>query len=187
MCRLHQGLGESDDFLTNETERLRAELAQTDDELRRLKMPAGVISVEDTQKAYADQISKIRQEIFSAEAELAERQADGGRIDKIAGHKRRKQPMLSLATEVPAEQVDKYRRICALLTYLEGKEQNYLTQQGFTPENVLVKQVHEQIVQNEASKRNLEENYPGLVALNDSLIKPATGNHRTARRRWRLD
>ncbi len=74
-----------------------------------------------------------------------------------------------------AEQVDKYRKICALLTYLEGKEQNYLTQQGFTTENVLVKQVHEQILQNEASKRNLEENYPGLVALNVHLSRPAVG------------
>ena len=87
--------------------------------------------------------------------------------------------MLCWQHEVPAEQVDKYRRICALLTYLEGKEQNYLTQQGFTTENVLVKQVHEQIVQNEALKKNLEENYPGLVALNVPLSNLPWAANRT--------
>ena len=37
--------------------------------------------------------------------------------------------------------------------------------QGFTPENVLVKQVQVQIKQNEALKRSLEEKYPRLATL----------------------
>lgn len=59
-----------------------------------------------------------------------------------------------------------------MLAFFEDKEQNYLTQQGFTTENVLVKQVHEQIVQNEALKRSLEEKYPGLLALNVTPSSP---------------
>ena len=83
--QLHQGMGVSDEFLTNETVRLRAELAQTDSDLRRIKSAAGVISVVDTQKAYADQISKIRQDIFTAKDELAEHQALLGESGEIAG------------------------------------------------------------------------------------------------------
>ena len=47
-----------------------------------------MISVEDTQKAYAEQISKIRQELFSAEAELSERQAMVEELTKSPGTKR---------------------------------------------------------------------------------------------------
>ena len=149
-------------------------------------MRPGVISLDDTQKAYADQISKIRQEHLQRRGRTGRTSSDGGRIDKIGGSPMWETTNVVLATEAPAEQVDKYKRICALLTYLEGKEQNYLTQQGFTAENVLVKQVHEQIEQNEASKRNLEEKYPGLVALNVPLSS-CPDNPRTARRRCRID
>ena len=165
--QMHQGLGVPNSFLTNETARLRTELTQTSDELTKLKNAAGVISIEDTRKAYADQISKIREDLFSSEAELSERQAMLEEMAKASGV----QPLntnvnVAPAAETPSEQIAQYRRICALLTYLQEKEQNYLTQQGFTLENVLVKQVLEQIGQNEALKKHLEDKYPGLVALN---------------------
>jgi polysaccharide biosynthesis transport protein len=172
-AQLHRGLGESDAFLTNETERLRAELVQTDNQLKKIKSAIGVISIEDTQKAYADQIAKIRQGIFSAEAELSERQAILKELTGSAGSTNLETTNVALTTEAPAQEVDKYKQTCALLAYLKGKEDNYLTQQGFTPENVLVKQVHEQIVQNETLKRNLEENFPGLAAMNIPVSKPA--------------
>ena len=107
--QMHQGMGVSDNFLTNETARLRAELAQTDDQLGNLKRAAGVISVEDTQKAYAEQISKIRQDLFSAEAELSEHQAMLGELTKSSGTKP-ETTNVDLATEVPSEQLDEYKK-----------------------------------------------------------------------------
>lgn len=163
-AQMHEGLGVPNSFLTNETARLRAELSQTGAELRKLKNAAGVISVTDSQKAYTDQISKIRQEIYSSEAELSERQAMLEALTKPAGALPKTNNVARTA-KVPSEEVDQYRRICALVAYLEGKEQNYLTQQGYTTENVLVKQVHEQIVQNKILKKSLERKYPGLMAL----------------------
>ena len=177
--QMHQGIGVSDNFLTNETARLRAELAQTDDELRNLKRAAGVISVGDTQKAYAEQISRIRQDLFSAEAELSERQAMLGELTKSSGTKL-ETTNVELATELPFEQVDQYKRVRARLAFLEGKEQDYLTQQGFTVENVLVKQVREQIEQTEALKKSLEEKYPKLTALDIPLSTPTLGQQAEA-------
>lgn len=167
-AQLHQGLGVSNAFLTNEIARLRSQLARTDEELGRIKGAAGIVSPDDTQRSYADQISKIRQNIFNAEAELAERQAvvkemTASAVTNVGTTN------AALAPEATAGGVEQYARICALLTYLKGKEQNYLTQQGFTMENVLVKQVHEQIVQNETLKKNLEAKYPGLIVLNATL------------------
>ncbi len=170
--QLHQGMGVSDEFLTNETVRLRAELAQTDSDLRRIKSAAGVISVVDTQKGYADQISKIRQDIFTAKDELAEHQALLGELGKPPETKP-EATNAGPAAPIPSGQIEQYQRICALLGSLQDKEQNYLTQQGFTMENVLVKQLAEQIDQNEAHKRSLEETYPGLLTLSLPALNPA--------------
>jgi len=171
---MHQGTGISDNFLTNETARLRAELARTDDELRKLKRDAGVISIGDTQKGYADQISKIHQDLFSAEAELSERQAVLATLPKASGPEPEVTNVDSTAG-VPAESLDQYRKVCARLAFLEAKEQNYLTQQGFTAENALVKENHDLIEQAEALKTHLEEQYPRLMALNIPAANPVSG------------
>ena len=86
---MHQGLGVPSDFLTNEVARLRTQLAQTDDELRKLKNANGVVSADETQKAYADQISQIRLDIFSAQVELAEHQAMLGALGGSSGSQTR--------------------------------------------------------------------------------------------------
>jgi uncharacterized protein involved in exopolysaccharide biosynthesis/Mrp family chromosome partitioning ATPase len=166
--QLHQGMGVPSEFLTNETVHLRAQLAETDDELRKLKNVNAVISVDETQKAYAEQISNIRQEIFHSQVELAEHQAMLGELGEtsiIGGNKTNAESTV----EVPPDQIDRYEAICKLLASLEAKEQNYLTVQGFTTENVLVKQVQEQIDQNEVFKRGLEAKYPRLLGLGVSL------------------
>jgi uncharacterized protein involved in exopolysaccharide biosynthesis/Mrp family chromosome partitioning ATPase len=169
--QLHQGLGVPSEFLTNETVRLRAQLAETDDELRKLKNANGVISIDETQKAYAEQISNIRQDIFKTQVELAEHQAMlgelGGTIGTGSGATNT-EPTVG----APLDQIDKYKDICSLLASLESKEQNYLTVQGFTTENVLVKQVQKQIEQNEVLKRSLEEKYPNLVTFNVPVPAP---------------
>jgi polysaccharide biosynthesis transport protein len=74
-AEIHQAFGQVDDSLTQETDQLRAQLTQTEQELRQARSKINVISLEDSKKDYTDQIAKIRQEIFDAEAELAERQA----------------------------------------------------------------------------------------------------------------
>ena len=160
---LHQGMGASNVFLTNEVVRLQNRLAQTYAELRKIKNAAGVVSLDDTPKAYAEQISEIRQNIFNSEAELAERQAVVEQMMKASGTQAGTTNVVT-ATEVPAEQLNEYTGTCATLTYLEGKERDYLTRQGFTVENVLVKQNHELIEQNQALKTSLEQKYPGLLA-----------------------
>ena len=168
---MHQGTGVPDNLLTNETQRLRTELAQTDEELRNLKRSANVISVGDTQRAYADQISKIRQELFIARAELSERQAMMGELATSAEAAPGTTNVES-AADVPAEQVDNYRSICQRIGSLKLKEQSYLVQQGFTTENALVKEVHEQIEQTLAQKKEMEARYPRLAVLIVPVANP---------------
>ncbi|MGD0087437.1 MAG: Wzz/FepE/Etk N-terminal domain-containing protein [Verrucomicrobiota bacterium] len=170
--QMHEGTGVSNEFLTNEVARLHAQLAQTDDELSKLKNANGVVSADATQKAYADQISQIRLDIFSAQVELAEHKA---MLQELAGSSGPEQAATNVPSggAVPLDQIDKYRNVGELIVSLEQKEQNYLTVQGFTTENVLVKQVQQQIEQNEIVKRSLQAKYPTLVSLNIPLPSPA--------------
>jgi uncharacterized protein involved in exopolysaccharide biosynthesis/Mrp family chromosome partitioning ATPase len=69
---IHRTPGMVGDFLNQETDQLRARLAQTEDELRKARAKAGVFSIDESKKSLAEQTATIRQQIFTAEAELAE-------------------------------------------------------------------------------------------------------------------
>jgi uncharacterized protein involved in exopolysaccharide biosynthesis/Mrp family chromosome partitioning ATPase len=162
---IHQAGGTTDDFLTQQTDQLRSRLAQTEEELRKARNTAGVISLEDTKKALTEQISKIRQAIFDAEAELAERQAGLKELSKLA-------PTQSTATnnasaETNSGPVDEYKSLSARLDLLWKKRDDLLTQ--FTEENSLVKGVREQIAAADQRKKQLETEHPSLASLGKLL------------------
>jgi uncharacterized protein involved in exopolysaccharide biosynthesis/Mrp family chromosome partitioning ATPase len=167
-AEVHQSPGTSDDFLTQQTDQLRSRLSQTDQELRKARNKAGVISLEDTKKAYTEQIAKIRQDLFAAEAELAERRAALQEVQKLA-------PATAAPTnavpDLPSDQVDEYKRLCARLDLLWKREQELLI--AYTGENRLVNEVRGQIAEADKLKKKMEEEHPRLATLGASLAKVA--------------
>jgi Mrp family chromosome partitioning ATPase len=161
---MHQGVALFGGFLTNETTRLRSELARTEEELRNAKMKVGIISVDDAKKAYTEEMSKIRQDLLSAQTELAGRQAILKALTKDAAGNLEVTNTETTAM-MPDDQVNAYKGICMRLDVLENKEQEFLTQQGFTEENVLVKDVHGQITELQKQKKALEDKNPKLASL----------------------
>jgi len=161
---IHSAVGIMGEFLTQETDQLRSNLAETEDQLKKALDKAGVVSLEDAKKSYGDQISRIRQDIFSAEADLAERSAILQEINKHSAA-----PLPANANPgpgqdivaIPSAQVDEYSSLCSRLGSLQTKEQALLSQ--FTEENMQVKEVHAQIAAIESSKTKIEEKYPALA------------------------
>ncbi len=159
---IHEAVGIVGDFLTQETDQLRSRLVQTEDDLRKARNKAGVISLEDSEKAYTEQIAQIRQELFSAEAELAERST-------FLGIAKRPPPTSELATPkpagpesvIPSGRIDAYRNVCARLDSLQKKEQELLTQ--FTEESTWVRDVRAQLAEAKSLKQKLEEEFPALA------------------------
>jgi Mrp family chromosome partitioning ATPase len=73
------------------------------------------------------------------------------------------------ATEAPdADDLAEYQRVCARLAFLEKREDDYLTQQGYTEENKLVKESRDQINQTTELKKALEKKNPALASLDVS-------------------
>ena len=158
--KMRGGGGVFGDFLTNETARLRGELVQTEKQIQQAQSEAGMISTEDAKDAFSSQITKLRGQISSAEEELAERQV----MLKVLTSSRTVTNGESSA-KILSGQYDAYRRICARLVILNKMEDDYLTQQRFTEENVMVKDVRSQIADAQKTKNQLEGKYPQLASI----------------------
>ncbi|MGH7952849.1 MAG: GumC family protein, partial [Limisphaerales bacterium] len=167
--QVHRAMGTSDDFLTEETAQLRSQIGQTENELRSIKTNAGIISVTDAEKSYTEQIALTREALFQTQAELAEREV----VPKpdAANAAPAPSPAPDQVT-VPSSQVNDYQNIYSHLEYLQKRLDNYLTVQGYTEQNELVKEVRGQIAEAMKLKNNLEQKYPALADL--YLSSPGT-------------
>ena len=156
---IHRAVGLVGDFLTQETDQLRSRLAQTESELRKATNKAGVISLDDSKKAYAEQAANLRQEIFRAQADLAERSAMLQQVATAKGV----QPAQAAGAEPapPSDYIDRYRGVISRLDLLRNKEQTLLTQ--FTEENSRVKEVRSQLAEAENDKKKIESEHPNLL------------------------
>jgi uncharacterized protein involved in exopolysaccharide biosynthesis/Mrp family chromosome partitioning ATPase len=155
---IHQSVGTLDDFLLQQTDQIRARLAESESHLRALKTNAGIISLEDTKKAYTDQISKTREELFAAEAELEERKAAVKELEKLLPAKTE-----ASAAEFGAvlDKVNEYKGLCSQLDSYWKKQREMLVQ--YTKENPLVMRIEEQIAETEKRKRKMEQENPNLA------------------------
>lgn len=163
-AEVHRQAAAIGDFLSQETDQLRAQLEQTEDELRKEKDKAGIVSVDDAKKTFNDEESKLEQDIFSANAELAERSA---RYDALLKRLPSQPKTVATATgpaegPVPPAAVDEYRSVLARVDLLQRTEQGLLTE--FTDQNQRVKDVRQQLAAAMAQKDALEKQYPRLTA-----------------------
>src|ERR1700677_1147044 len=75
--QIHHAPDLSDEALTEQTATLSQNIVDLDSQLRDAKAAAGVgiIDVTDSQKFFSDEITRLRRELFEAQADLAEHQA----------------------------------------------------------------------------------------------------------------
>ena len=147
--------------LTRKTDELKGKLGKIEEELRGWLDRVGVTSVDDAKKAHIDQISKIREDLFKAEAELAGRRAG---LKELQGAGPKKTEDGAGEGTVPAEKTEQYRNVLSEMDSLRKMETNLLAQ--FTGESLYVRNVRERMTDFEKQKRTLEEEYPRLARPN---------------------
>ncbi|HEV2455417.1 MAG TPA: Wzz/FepE/Etk N-terminal domain-containing protein [Verrucomicrobiae bacterium] len=159
---IHSAGGQFEDAMTMEQSELSVRLNATEQQLADLKNKFNIISLEDSQKDLAAQLSKVDDEILNAKAELS---ADEAAIKQPST---KQSPGLESTNRIPAaipeNQIDAYTDICASLDSFRKKEQEYLVQ-GFTRSNSLLQGIDEQILVNENEKSALEKEYPQIVGV----------------------
>jgi succinoglycan biosynthesis transport protein ExoP len=162
-AEMHLPTAEFTEMFVKEAKRLQDELVQVEQQLAEARKRAGVGSLEDARKAYAEQISTIREELIKAQAELAAQKALLAQTGADGPAGRTNAPATNLMAQVPRERIAEYRRLCARLEQLTTNEQNLLMQ--FTDESLYVKAIRNQIAEVQAQKQKLESDYPALLSL----------------------
>jgi uncharacterized protein involved in exopolysaccharide biosynthesis/Mrp family chromosome partitioning ATPase len=160
---IHQVLGTEGDFLNDQTTQLRAEIAQTESELMSAKTNVGVISLDDAKKTVEEQIAKIQGQLLDVEVQLATRQGVLDITNQPSSGDSQATNALA-AAQIPSDQIDAYSKAALRLVILEKKKDEFV-EQGYTEENVLVKDLAGQIDALNTIKTNLEAKYPGLATL----------------------
>ncbi|RXK52909.1 hypothetical protein ESB00_14450 [Oleiharenicola lentus] len=169
---IHRAAGMVGEFLAQETDQLRARLTQTEEQLRAVNAKAGVVSLEASKQAYADQMNRIRDAIFTAQAELA------GRISVYEQMTKLLQPAAAEATAtepapVPPAQIEAYQRVLAQISQLRGREAELLNY--FKEGSARIQEVRAQVAEAEASRQQLIAAHPGLARVNTAVVV-AAGN-----------
>jgi polysaccharide biosynthesis transport protein len=158
---IHRDAASFDVVLAQQAEQLRNKIIISEGELRNRKANARVlISVEDDKRTLSEQLSRLRQELFSTEAQVAQYRSIVGAAPAPAPDKEEKPaPDVGL----PPDKIADYKFVCARVDFLRNQEFEFLSE--FTDENPRVKRLREQLAENEKRKKALETEFPKLVGL----------------------
>jgi len=167
---IHRAVGLVGDYLTQETDQLRARLAQTEEDLRLAMNKAGVISLEESKRSFGEQIARLRQQIFDSQAELAERTSILKEMTKGPG-------ATATATSdagppLPTEQIEAYQKTATRLAQLLRREQDLLA--NYTEQSTPVQEIRSQLAEAETQKKKQETEFPALKTL--LVAQPAKPN-----------
>lgn len=163
-AQIHQGSMMFGGYLIQETNRLYKEIAQTKEELKNARSTAGVFSIDAADKSYNEQISQIRNKLFTAQAELVERKAV---LKEMSNALSSTLKSTNTETEVSNDKFDEYRNVCTRLDLLRKKEQELLLQ--YTDQSVPIKDLRAQIAGIETFKKKLETEEPRVTSIGVSL------------------
>jgi uncharacterized protein involved in exopolysaccharide biosynthesis/Mrp family chromosome partitioning ATPase len=175
------------DFVTQQTDQVRARLHQTEDALKDLRGKAGIASLGDATAALETERTKAEEQLHLAEAELAEQQAlvtqlggviigsgddtkpgpaapdsaAGGDDGTVGGVKSEKsEPKTGSGVNAPNKVVQKYQVLASGLQKLRQTQLELFAK--YTPESKMVKANQDEIDDVDRQLRSLEKKYPDL-------------------------
>src|SRR5436190_22918338 len=165
------------DFVSQQSDQIRARLNQTEDALKALKAKAGVISLADSMASLNTQSSHLEDQLRAAENDLAEQQAKVKQIErgglavdlnetdntKDKAKDNTKDNAAPPPQQASTKDIGDYQALVTNLTKL--RETQLEMSAKYTPENVLVKMNQAHINDLENQKRNLEKKFPELATL----------------------
>lgn len=165
---IHQGIGVLDDFFLRQADQLRGRLAETEDRLKKLRADAQILSLDESKRAYVEQIARLNDQLRAAEAELVERRTTLGELGRAL-------PVTAGETNtvpaLPPAITEDYHRLSAelaeaqrVVTGLRGR---------YTEEHFQVRFARQRATELESRKQALELEHPQLTQLPPVLTDAA--------------
>ena len=168
---IHRAAGLVGDFLAQETDQLRARLTQTEEELRKVNAKAGVVSLEASKLAFAEQMNRIRESVFTAQADLAARLSVYEQMNKLLQPGAEGGPSEEQTAPVPPQQIEAYQKIVTQLDQLRSRERELLN--FFKEGSARVQEVRMQIADAESQRQQLVAAHPGLARVAPAVVASA--------------
>jgi uncharacterized protein involved in exopolysaccharide biosynthesis/Mrp family chromosome partitioning ATPase len=157
--RVHRLSPEYQNLLSEQARTLAFQIGQYEEELRKLKQRAGVISVDEDRRNHSERLARLRQLLDEAETDLAGYRAMAGNNPVPV-----KSTNETAEISVPQQVVFEYRITCRLLEVAREEEFKFLAQ-SFTDENPLVVRVRGRMKEAEDRKNAFEAKYPKLASV----------------------
>ena len=181
------------DFVSQQTDQIRAQLGQTEDALKQLKAKSGIYDLKDSVSSLNTGASRTAEQLTGAEADLAEQRAKVKLMEGSAGISSPapvqaastavptgtippEQPQMSptpagnpASASPPPKDTQEYQDLVARLKKLQQSE---LELQGkYTDASIQVKSIRSQMAELESQKSALEKKFPSLkfMAGNEDL------------------
>ena len=163
--------GDLDAYYIRQSEELREKLAKTEEDLKQIQITNKLVSVEDAKRVYQTQIAKWRDELLTAERELAMRQATAGNEASAA--------MAGGTTNVTEvspslEKISDYNFAISQLENLKRIERELLLK--YTKAYPTVQTVQSQIEKFSRQKSDLEKEFPALGRLGLGIGQSGTNS-----------
>ena len=157
------------DFVSQQSDQIRARLNQTEDALKALKAKTGVMSLKDSMNSLSAQSSHLEDQLRAAENDLAEQQAKVKEIERgglpvnlnEAEQTKDNTPAPSPPQVASTKDTAEYQALVTNLTHLRQTQLEMTAK--YTPENVLMKMNLAHINDLENQKRTFEKKYPELA------------------------
>lgn len=154
------------DAVQEQVNEVKARLAQTEQELGKLKSESGIISVSDESASLAAQRDRIMQDLAATEAELASQKSRVEDLEKGVGSSE-PGPADSPAVEaVPLrpnnEELEQFAEVSERLKLLQ--KEDFLLTAKYTEGNPLVVRNRQEIQRLKQTRQEMIEKSPGLVA-----------------------
>ena len=164
------------DFVTQQTDQVRARLGQTEDALKNLKAKVGIISLADGTATLSAELAKTEEQLHLAEADLAEQRAQVKEMHPAlptsptgaaaaappasAGGVPGQSPAAPPKEQLSERVLQQYLALVARLAQLEKSKGELLTK--YTPGSVMVQVTQTQIHDLQNDKESMEKKYPDL-------------------------
>ena len=171
--------GSFDSFVNQQAEQYRARLARTDEELQNALRRAGVISYSGAQTDQNQKASRIREALFSSNAELASRKATLSEMRRLSGQQlednasQETEDTFRVEEAIDPGVLQSFASLQARLDVIQRREQDMLLR--YTDENILVVAVRSQINEIELEIKELEQTHPILTDSGSSILPGRTG------------
>lgn len=174
-AEVHQQVGVMDDYHIRQAEQARTRLAEIERKLTELRTTAGVVSLEDTNREHLQALSRIQGDLYAAEAELAEREANVSRLQGASGTGATNE---APTQTVPVEIADRYRDVRTRLDLLENRRRELLV--DYKEAAPLVVNLGNQITQAKNERKQIESDHPGVTALSLPALGTNSGGNLAA-------